>query len=375
MIRSSSLLFLTALALVAMACDPAVVPPSPTATGRSSATPGPTATPILPSPTVTAAPTAPSSDPPVEATWFTLEQPGGAPAARSDATWTVDPNSALAYLFGGTDGSTTFGDLWMYELSADRWTERPGSGATPALRSGQAAAWVDGLGLVIVGGQNADGTALDDTWRYDPGASVWTLVRATMRPPARTASCLAAGPDGRLWLTGGRGLDGQPLADTWAFDPTRETWQDVNPSGPLPPARDGHACWWTDDERLIVYGGTSQAGVPGDVWALSDPGTPDAAWSAVEGPPLPARVDAADTLRQGRFIAVGGRGPDGAALGDLVVFDGATLAPTVVGPADGGPSPRWGAVLVDDPAAERLLMFGGAAAAGASDELWGLRLP
>lgn len=371
----STLLFLTALGVVAMACDPTVIAPSPAATGGSSATPGPTATPILPSPTGTAAPTAPSSDPPVEATWLRLEQPGGAPAARSDATWTVDPTSALAYLLGGSDGTTPLGDLWVYDLSADRWAERPGSGATPMARSGHAAAWVDGLGLVIVGGQSADGTALDDTWRFDPGTSAWTEVGTATRPAARTGSCLAPGPDGRVWLTGGRGVDGQPLADTWAFDPTQASWLDVTPGGALAPARDGHACWWLGDERLIVYGGTSQAGVVGDVWALSDPGTPDAAWSAAEGPPLPARADAADTPRQGGFVAVGGQGPDGAALGDLVAFDGATLASTLVGPADGGPSPRWGAVLVDDPAAERLLMFGGASTDGASDELWGLRLP
>ena len=133
--------------------------------GVRAQTPGPSSAPD-PSPA-----TEPSPLTSAEGTWFAspvwsrLPVEHG-PAAREDATWTVDDDGASAYLFGGRDGKTTFDDLWRFDLATDTWTRlRPDSG--PSARFGHSAAWVEGTGLVVFGGQR-ETAFFDDLWAYDP---------------------------------------------------------------------------------------------------------------------------------------------------------------------------------------------------------------
>ena len=86
-----------------------------------------------------------------------------------------------------------------------------------------------------------------------------------------------------------------------------------------------HACWWTSDGRLALYGGQTN-GVPalGDLWFLT-PGADDAAaaWAEAPGQKAPARQLAAVARRGELTIIFGGRGDDGEVLADAwVVPDG-----------------------------------------------------
>lgn len=56
----------------------------------------------------------PSSEP---LAWRPLDPTG--PAAREDHTWTVGGDGRSAYLFGGRDRTTVFGDLWAFDLETD----------------------------------------------------------------------------------------------------------------------------------------------------------------------------------------------------------------------------------------------------------------
>jgi hypothetical protein len=58
-----------------------------------------------------------------------------------------------------------------------------------------------------------------------------------------------------------------------------------------------------------------------------------------------------------------------------VVVDMASLAGTVVPSAGDAPTPRSGAVVVDDPAGERMLLFAGRDASGVQADVWTLDLP
>jgi len=152
--------------LVATGCSATPVATDPSASVSESVPPSATDT-GAPSPAETPQPTPGSTDGAALA-WSRLDASG--PAAREDHTWTADTSGGVAYLFGGRDGATAFGDLWAFDLAADSWTELAPDSSPPA-RFGHEAAWVEDIGLVIFAGQ-AGPTFFNDLWAYDPEADV-----------------------------------------------------------------------------------------------------------------------------------------------------------------------------------------------------------
>jgi galactose oxidase-like protein len=376
------MVFVAGLAvLVSSSLRPSPATPSPTgATGSRSAPPG-TETPSGPpsgspgdSVTASGGPTGRT------VTWTRLASEGVAPVARQAATWTVDPGTGIAYLYGGTTGGigpdgepaagSTLGDLWAYDLAADSWEPVVGTSDEPPPRSGHSAAWVDGVGVVVVGGRDGAGRPLADIWRFDPNDSSWrALSPAGPALPARSGACAAAAADGRLWVSHGLGAQG-PLDDTWRYEVQANRWRSLDAQTP-PSARSGQACWIDAAGRFVLFAGRSGDTFAGDLWATGTGTDGAGSWSRLgaEGG-LSPRTGSAVAVHTDEAVLVGGVDEGGTPLGDVgVVGSGAdAIAPvTATGPA---PDPRTGAVLVDDPAAERLVLFGGATSAGASDELW-----
>jgi hypothetical protein len=298
--------------------------------------------------------------------WSQLE--GSAPPAREDHTWTVDPASGIAYLFGGRDGATVFGDTWAYDLTADTWTElAPAS--TPEPRFGHEAVWADGIGLVIFAGQ-AGSTFFGDLWAYDPTANDWSQLPANGAVPTpRYGSCAGIGPDGRLWISHGFTQDQVRFSDTRAYDFEMATWTDETPAeGGRPVERCLHGCWWTEEGDLALYAGqTTGTTALDDRWTLSD-GT----WSAVDGTLPPGRNLYARVRQDGATIVFGGQAVDGSYLGDTwILADGSADAEPMELAADGPlPTGRAGAELVADPERNRILLFGGRTADGELNDLW-----
>jgi hypothetical protein len=297
--------------------------------------------------------------------------------AREDHTWTLDGDGATAYLFGGrTADNTALDDLWAYDLAAGDW-RRIATRQAPPARFGHNAAWVEGIGLVIFGGQ-AGSAFFNDLWAFDPDAERWRRLRTSGAVPvARYGSCAAIGPDGRLWISHGFTAENRRFADTRAYDFTTATWTDETPPGDVPVARCLHACWWTDDGRLALFAGQT-TGVTGldDLWLLSPgPRQGTHAWNRAEvAPPVQARNLYAATRWQGRTVIFGGQGLDGSRLDDafLLDADGGTRGLDVGGERPGA---RSGAELVAEPGTGRLLLFGGTDGQRAFADLWELSLP
>jgi hypothetical protein len=372
---------LVALALAAIvvtaACGPSLGSGSPTPTTT------PTASPVAsPSANPTPAPTAspePSTEPtPAPATaWRQLEPAGSAPSAREDGTWTEHPGSRTAYLFGGRDGSTILDDLWAFDLDANSWTRLAPEGQKPPARFGHEAVWVDGVGVVIFAGQAGPTTFFGDLWAYDPDAHRWQrLAGDGARPIARYGSCAALGPDGRLWISHGFTEDGTRFADTRAYDFTAGRWSDETPAGQAPVNRCLHGCWWTDDGQFVLYAGqTTGVEALGDLWSLSDAGMPSATW-ARQGGDLPLDRNLYAFARHGgEFVVVGGRGLEQTFLDDAFSVDATSLAIEPLEPTGSKPPGRGGAMLIDDPAGGRVILFGGKTASGSLADLWELSLP
>jgi hypothetical protein len=320
------------------------------------------------------APTASVSGP---ASWRQLESPGPGPAAREDGTWTAQPGTGTAYLFGGRDGRTVFDDLWAFDLDAEAWTELAPDGRVPPARFGHEAVWVDGLGIVIFAGQAGPTTFFDDLWVYDPATNRWSALDVTgSRPKARYGTCAAVGPDGRLWISHGFTEDGTRFADTQAFDFESGEWTDVTPGGQVPVSRCLHGCWWTDDGRFALYAGqTTGVGALGDLWTLAGGGTNTAAWARASGDLPPDRNLYAFVRHGDGVIVIGGRGLGSLFLDDAFAIDATTLAIEPIEPEGTAPQGRAGAMLIDDPEGGRVVLFGGKSGDGSLDDLWELSLP
>jgi Galactose oxidase, central domain len=346
--------------------SPSPATPSPSATaGTSDAA----------SPSPTTSTTTKPTDPPVGvARWTAISPATPGPDPRSGHTWTVDPSSAVGYLFGGRGSAGSLGDVWSYDQTADRWAELRSSGEQPDPRFEHGAAWIDGLGLVVFGGRT-DADPLDDFWAFDPSTNAWRAIDvADPGPSARAATCLAVRADGRLWIYGGEGPAGTASSELWIFDPGPSTWT-RREAGVGPDVRSGAACWWTSDDQLVVHGGFTP-GPPstrlGDLWVF-DPDDAGGTWQKA-GDFAPRDRGAWTATGRGGVVA-GGIGANEALLADVVVFDDRSLAATVLGPAPDGPAARSGAALTDDPEGERTLMFGGRGADGPLSDIWALDLP
>ncbi|HEX7168555.1 MAG TPA: kelch repeat-containing protein, partial [Acidimicrobiales bacterium] len=188
---------------------------------------------MSPTPTDTPAPTPTQTPEPLA--WAQLELDG--PSAREDHTWTLDPDGEVAYLFGGRDGSTVHDDTWAFDLGTDSWELLEPVGRPPA-RFGHETVWVDGVGLVIFGGQAGPSTFFGDLWAYDPASGAWRELGAGgAQPTARYGSCASLGPDGRLWISHGFTADQARFDDTRAYDFDAEAWIDETPEGDMPVAR------------------------------------------------------------------------------------------------------------------------------------------
>ncbi len=310
-------------------------------------------------------PTEPAAEAPPE--WSLLEAVG--PPAREDHTWTVDQAGEVAYVFGGRDGDTVFGDLWAYELATDTWTELPVD-AGPGARFGHEAVWVEDIGLVTFAGQAGPTTFFNDLWAYDPEAGSWReLPSSGAVPVSRYGTCAGIGLDGRLWISHGFTSENARFADTVAYDFASGVWTDETPAPPVPVNRCLHGCWWTDSGELALYGGqTTGTAALGDLWLLED-----GAWTPVDGT-MPAERNLYARARiAGATLVFGGQTVDRTYLADAFLFRDGESDAIAIEPVGAAPAPRAGAEMVVDLRRDRVLLFGGRDAARAYDDVWELR--
>jgi N-acetylneuraminic acid mutarotase len=308
------------------------------------------------------------SGPPVVTAWRKLE-PGDGPDAREDHTWTLNPSTRTAYVFGGRNGSTVYDNIWAFDLASDSWREVDPEGRGPAARFGHEAVWVDGVGLVVWAGQAGPTEFFDDLWAYDPTTNAWDrLPNDGAKPVARYGSCSALGLDGRLWISHGFTEDGVRFSDTRAYDFSTGRWSDETPEGDQPVVRCLHACWLTADGALALYAGqTTGVRALGDLWAFEAGG-----WTRIDGDVPPDRNLPAATRHGDDAVVFGGLGLDGDYLRDVYRVDGTTLAFERLRPAGSRPSGRAGAALIDDPSASRVLVFGGTSRVRTFADTWEL---
>jgi N-acetylneuraminic acid mutarotase len=291
------------------------------------------------------------------------------------------PSTGRVIMFGGNyGGDNTLDETWAYDWASNTWVNLNPKGAVPAARFLQSMDYSPSTRRVIMFGGDSGmsvGGWFDDTWAYDPVANTWTELQPTGPvPPARSLSVMIyAQVTGRLIMFGGDNQGGY-LNDTWAYDPVGNTWSELKPAGTVPPARGQHSMVYDSSSgQVIMFGGSGHYGFLNDIWAY-DPAAN--IWTEVEPSgerPYP-RLDMSMVYcpSTDRVIMFGGayEQPDGALgqLNDTWAYDPNGRAWTMLAPAGQSPSARAWHSMVYDPATGQVMMFGGGGSSGPLNDTW-----
>jgi N-acetylneuraminic acid mutarotase len=258
---------------------------------------------------------------PATNTWTDLKPAGMIPSARHDHALVYDPDRERLILFGGTSANTTFvgmNDTWTYDLRANTWEKLSPTGDLPVGRSVHSMTYDPGSKRMILFGGSAQGDYLADTWAYDPGADSWEqLSRTGDSPPGQCAGSLVYDEGlGQILLFGG--WDGTYLADTWVYNPAADDWTRLRPVGDVPTGRHSFGMVYDSTvQRTILFGGWQDAAL-------------DATWS----------------------------------------YDSDDNVWTQLEPGDAGPAPRCALAMVFDPDRDVTVLFGGFDGEAVFNDTW-----
>jgi hypothetical protein len=193
-------------------------------------------------------------------TW-TQESPSTHPTARSGTSMTYDTATGQIVLFGGYSGSAYDNDTWVYTPSNDTWTQESPSGP-PSTRQGAAMAYGTAANeVVLFGGQNGS-TYDSDTWLFNPSADTWTQQSPATSPSARSFMGSAATAT-EMMIFGGTTSSGD-VSDTWAY--YGGNWVQQSP-GTSPAARDTPAMTYdSTSSEVVLFGGDASGSYQSDTW-------------------------------------------------------------------------------------------------------------
>ncbi|MCP4130460.1 MAG: hypothetical protein GY754_05715 [bacterium] len=130
-------------------------------------------------------------------------------------------------LFGGMSwtlphypnpGTQTFlGDTWKYDRSIHMWTPHNTSGERPEERSRHAMAYLGDNKVLLFGGSDGS-TTFGDTWIYDAATLTWEKYEiAGDKPPAQTNHAMANIGENKIILFG-KNSEGGTNGETWVFE-------------------------------------------------------------------------------------------------------------------------------------------------------------
>jgi len=315
--------------------------------------------------------------------------------AIADGQWTRLPVPTAGHLrsvvrdeqgnrlisFGGTNGSSYSNEVFVLPLSGPpEWQLLQTVGTPPAPRSGQAAVYDPVRHRLLVFGGTTISGQVGDAWALSlSGTPTWSQLFPTSGPSPRYGHAAIYDPVRDRVVVFGGNTGSAKLNDVWVLPLTTFPlgWSQLAPAGDTPTTRWGSTGIYDPvDDRMIVFGGVQLATGFNDVWALSLGGAPVWTPLAPTGT-LPGgrwtHAAAYDPLR-GRLLVFGGYNGT-TYLNDVWALTlGASPAWAPVAAGGTPPAARWGTTWINDPVLDRMVLFGGGAVAGETNDLWSLPL-
>jgi N-acetylneuraminic acid mutarotase len=152
-------------------------------------------------------------------------------------------------------------ETWVYDVSETTWTQRfPAT--SPSARNSLAMAYIGGDQVLLFGGRYDITGYENDTWVYDLSANTWTQLFPVTSPSARYAHAMASLGGNQVLMFGG--YTGSYSGQTWVYDLSETTWTHVFPTS-SPSARFLHDMAPLDGRQVILFGGQTGT-LYGDTW-------------------------------------------------------------------------------------------------------------
>ncbi|MFW9796322.1 MAG: kelch repeat-containing protein [Candidatus Thorarchaeota archaeon] len=204
---------------------------------------------------------------------WTNVTPATSPSKRLVYGMTYDSNSDLVILFGGYDGTDNLNDLWTFDYNSNTWTEMSPP-TSPEPRNAAAITYDEESDLcVLFGGYTFTYPyELADTWVYNVSADTWTEMSPSSHPSKRSEMQAVYNPYvDRVIMFGGWAYD-IVYDETWSYDYNNNTWVETN-TPHAPSARYWYGLAFdSESNRTILFSGNDGlAGamhiVEADTWA------------------------------------------------------------------------------------------------------------
>jgi len=257
-----------------------------------------------------------------------------APPARVDAQ--LAGTSSGLVLFGGLESGTTANDTWLYRSST--WAPAPWPGARSGFSLARDAAHGN---VVLVGGSDGTGAALQDTWTASRLG--WRKVATTL-PANGNGMALAYDPIARD-LLGVGALTGTASSPTFTWNGS--IWSVKTPPQDVP-ERFGEAFAF-DGHTMTVFGGVHPGMFQMNTWSWNETTWTQSTSSMQPMDSGPGSIQATYDAVHGKMVAFG----DG-----TWTYDGTTwtkLSPATTPPRTGRlvwDAPRKRAVMISSNALE-----------------------
>jgi N-acetylneuraminic acid mutarotase len=201
----------------------------------------------------------------------------GSPSGRFNTGMAYDSDSKKIVLFGGFSSGGRVGDTWTYEVASKTWTNTYPSNS-PSSRSDPGMAYdASAKKIILFAGYNYDDSGCDDTWAYDPTLNSWSKMNPETHPQARYGAVMVYDSyTKKTLLFGGHMVKTTaPFAslgydnEVWTYDYVKDSWEMIE-TGVKPPARYWHDMSYDSDlNRIVLFGGSQGGGNDqGDTWVF-----------------------------------------------------------------------------------------------------------
>ncbi|RMZ78427.1 hypothetical protein DV738_g3855, partial [Chaetothyriales sp. CBS 135597] len=206
--------------------------------------------------------------------WSRASPPGPRPPGRYGHTLNIV--GSKIYIFGGQVEGYFFNDLVAFDLNAlqnpnNQWEflmhndDETSTATRPAPRTNHTMISYNDQ-MYLFGGTN--GTIwFNDVWTYDPKSNTWTQLDCIGYIPAPREGHSAALVNDVMYVFGGRTEEGTDLGDLAAFRISSKRWYTFQNMGPSPSPRSGHSMTAFGKQIIVVAGEPSSA--PRDANELS----------------------------------------------------------------------------------------------------------
>lgn len=257
---------------------------------------------------------------------WSLTASGPNPSQRRENPGAADNDHM--YVFGGQSGASSgarMNDLWQFDGTS--WTEMTTDGAvgSPPARFQAGVTWDFAINkLVVFGGNDASGAALDDVWTWDPVTNTWTNMMPAAGPSARRFTALSYdSANSSIVMFGGLDASGTHLNDTWLLI-AGSAWVPMTPSNLPPERRQHHLVTRPEFGDVLLCGGQNAAQPNPTKWKIDTWTWNGSDWTEIITATPPATQVANDAtydqLRQ-RVVLASGNGTGGSPSAVISEFD------------------------------------------------------